>query len=159
MANMLSSFKGELKSQGAADAARDPNSSVTANDAQRVMVDESKKAGAPALTFDPNATPEEKQAQARAVSYGKRNLPSLIFADFCRREQTITSTNRREWASPPTLMMEDQMTTIYLLRQQLVQLHPQMASWTRLQPPMASLQKKGGGQETKSVGHLDSATA
>ena len=65
---MLSSFKGELKSQGAEEAARDPNSSVTADDAQRVMVDESKKAGAPALTFDPNATPAEKQAQARAVS-------------------------------------------------------------------------------------------
>ena len=65
---MLSSFKGELKSQGAVEAAQDPNSSVTADDAQRVMVDEGKKAGAPALTFDPNATPAEKQAQARAVS-------------------------------------------------------------------------------------------
>jgi hypothetical protein len=65
---MLSSFKGELKSQGAEEAARDPNSSVTSDDAQRVMVDESKKAGASALTFDPNATPAEKQAQARAVS-------------------------------------------------------------------------------------------
>ena len=66
---MLSSFKGELKSQGAAEAARDPNSSVTAADAERVMVDEGKKAGAPALSFDPDATPAEKQAQARAVSW------------------------------------------------------------------------------------------
>lgn len=74
MANMLSSFKGELKSQGAEEAARDPNSSVTADDAQRVMVDESKKAGAPALTFDPSASPAEKQAQARAVSCHARNL-------------------------------------------------------------------------------------
>lgn len=77
---MLSSFKGELKSQGAAEAARDPNSSVTADDAQRVMVDESKKAGAPALTFDPNASPEEKQAQARAVSCCNQALYSSTSA-------------------------------------------------------------------------------
>lgn len=58
----------ELKQQGAVEAARDPNSSVTSNDAQSKIVDESKKAGAAAFTFDPNATPEEKAAQARAVS-------------------------------------------------------------------------------------------
>lgn len=65
---MLSSFKGELKQQGAQEAARDPNSSVTADDAQRVILDESKKAGAVAFQFDPNASPEEKAAQARSVS-------------------------------------------------------------------------------------------
>lgn len=65
---MLSSFKGELKAQGAEEAARDPKSSVTADDAERVILDESKKAGAVALSFDPNATPEEKARQARAVS-------------------------------------------------------------------------------------------
>ena len=65
---MLSASKSELKQQGAADAARDPNSTVTAQDAQRVFVDESKKAGASALQFDPDATPEEKAAQAGAVS-------------------------------------------------------------------------------------------
>ena len=64
---MLSSFKGELKSQGAAEAARDPNSNVTAEDAERVMMNESKKAGAATLQFDPNASPEEKRAQAAAV--------------------------------------------------------------------------------------------
>jgi hypothetical protein len=64
---MLSSFKGELKQQGAEEAARDPNSKVTADDAQRVILDESKKAGAVALQFDPDATPEQKAAQARAV--------------------------------------------------------------------------------------------
>lgn len=64
---MLSSFKGELKSQGAAEAARDPNSKVTGDDAERVMIDESKKAGATAMKFDPNASPEEKAAQASAV--------------------------------------------------------------------------------------------
>lgn len=57
----------ELKTQGVVEAAQDPNSSTTANDAQRKMVAESKKAGVAAFTFDPNATPEQKAAQARAV--------------------------------------------------------------------------------------------
>ena len=65
---MISGFKSELKQQGAAEAARDPNSTVTAEDAERVFVDENKKAGAVALQFDPDATPEEKAAQAKAVS-------------------------------------------------------------------------------------------
>jgi hypothetical protein len=65
---MLSSFKGELKQQGAEEAARDPNTSVSAEDAERVILNESKKAGAVALQFDPNASPEEKAAQARSVS-------------------------------------------------------------------------------------------
>ena len=64
---MLNSFKGELKQQGVEELARDPKSNVTADDAQKVIVEESKKAGAVALTFDPNATPEEKAAQARSV--------------------------------------------------------------------------------------------
>lgn len=58
---------GELKSQGAAEAARDPNSEVTSQDAQHVMAAESKKAGVEAYEFDPNASPEAKAAQARSV--------------------------------------------------------------------------------------------
>ena len=65
---MLSGFRSELKQQGAVEAARDPNTSVTAEDAERVLLDESRRAGAHALQFDPDATPEEKVAQARAVS-------------------------------------------------------------------------------------------
>ena len=65
---MLSSFKHEMKSKGAEEAAQDPNSSVTADDAERVIMDESKKAGAVALSFDPNASPEEKARQAKSVS-------------------------------------------------------------------------------------------
>lgn len=57
----------ELKSQGAVEAAADPNSRVSAQDAERTMVEESMKAGAAAYQFDPNASPEEKAAQARAV--------------------------------------------------------------------------------------------
>lgn len=48
--------------------ARDPDTNVTAKDAEKVIMDESKKAGAPAFEFDPNASPEEKAAQAKAVS-------------------------------------------------------------------------------------------
>lgn len=59
-------FQNELKSQGAIEAAT--QNSVAADDAERVMLAESQKAGSTALHFDPNASPEEKAAQARAVS-------------------------------------------------------------------------------------------
>lgn len=68
MLSHLSSRAGELKQQGAVEAARDPNSDVTSEDAERVMVDETKRAGVAAYQFDPNASPEEKAAQARSVS-------------------------------------------------------------------------------------------
>ena len=57
----------ELKAQGVEEAARDPNSKVTSADAQKVMGDESKKAGIPAYSFNPDASPEEKAATAKAV--------------------------------------------------------------------------------------------
>lgn len=53
----------ELKQQGALEAARDPNSSVTAEDAERKVVEEARAAGSAAFQFDPNATAEEKAAQ------------------------------------------------------------------------------------------------
>lgn len=70
---MLSAFKGheaELKSQGVVEAAQDPESNVTAADASRVIVEEAKKAqgAGAAFEFDPDASPEEKAAQARSVS-------------------------------------------------------------------------------------------
>src|SRR5271170_1298093 len=65
---MQSSFKGELKSQVAAEAGRDPDSKVTAEDAETVIMEESKRAGAEILQFDPNASPEQKAAQAASVS-------------------------------------------------------------------------------------------
>ena len=71
---MLSSFGHEAKQEVAADAARDPNSNFSAEDAEKVLVDESKKAGAAAFQFDPNATPEEKAAQARAVGHFRWNM-------------------------------------------------------------------------------------
>lgn len=57
----------ELKHEIVMEAANDPNSSVTSADAQAHMVQESKKAGVPAFSFNPDASPEEKKAQVRAV--------------------------------------------------------------------------------------------
>lgn len=68
MMSHLSSRAGELKSQGVVEAAQDPNSKVTAEDAEHSITNESKKAGVAAFQFDPDATPEEKAAQARSVS-------------------------------------------------------------------------------------------
>lgn len=67
MLGQLHGRAGELKSQGAAEAAQDPASTVTSQDAQNVMANESKKAGVAAYQFDPNASPEAKAAQARSV--------------------------------------------------------------------------------------------
>lgn len=57
----------EAKVDDAVAAAQDPATTVTADDAQREMVEQSRNAGVPAFTFDPDATPEQKRAQARAV--------------------------------------------------------------------------------------------
>ncbi|KAK4097527.1 tricalbin [Parathielavia hyrcaniae] len=57
----------ELKQQGAIEASRDPESAVTAEDAERKIVEDSRQAGVTAFTFDPDASPEEKRAQARAA--------------------------------------------------------------------------------------------
>ena len=64
----------ELKTQGAIEAARDPKSSVTAQDAEDTMIRQAKAAGAPAFEFDPNATPEQKKAQMKAVCYVKARI-------------------------------------------------------------------------------------
>lgn len=65
----LESSAAELKAQGVVEAAEDPNTSVTAQDAEQKIVTESKKAGIEAFNFDPDATPEQKAAQARGVSW------------------------------------------------------------------------------------------
>lgn len=65
---MSPSLEPELQQRGIIDAAQDPNSSVTAADARQEIVKESKKAGVSAFEFNPDASPEEKAAQARAVS-------------------------------------------------------------------------------------------
>lgn len=69
MLSHLKSREGELKSQGAAEAAQDPRNSATAQDAEDTMLNESKKSGAAAFQFNPDASPEEKAAQAAAVRF------------------------------------------------------------------------------------------
>ena len=76
MMSHFSSRAGELKSKHAMEAAQNPDSKVTAEDAEKIMAEESRKAGIAAFEFNPNALPEEKAAQARSVSnfhslYGK----------------------------------------------------------------------------------------
>ncbi|CAI6334444.1 unnamed protein product [Periconia digitata] len=61
-----STRESELKQQGAIEAAQDPNSAVTAEAAENAILEESRRAGAAAYKFDPNATPAEKAAQAKA---------------------------------------------------------------------------------------------
>ncbi|MCJ1292500.1 hypothetical protein MMC34_004051 [Xylographa carneopallida] len=60
------SVNGELKSKAAINAAANPHSAVTAQQAEQVMMDEAEKAGTPAYFFDPNAAPEEKAALVHA---------------------------------------------------------------------------------------------
>ncbi|KAG5976940.1 hypothetical protein E4U55_007136 [Claviceps digitariae] len=64
---MSASEAAELKQQGAIEAAQNPDSVVTAEDAQQQMVEQSKNAGIPAFKFDPDASLEEKRAQAQAA--------------------------------------------------------------------------------------------
>ena len=63
---MFAGHQAELKAQGVEEAARDPNSNVSSEDVQKVLADESKKAGIAAYSFDPNASPEDKAAAAHA---------------------------------------------------------------------------------------------
>lgn len=89
----------ELKTQGVIEAANDPNTSVTADDAQKKLVTESRKAGVAAFTFNPDASPEEKAAQARAVSLPVQCAISrqilIIFPISMFPKDSIMSTNRR----------------------------------------------------------------
>lgn len=57
----------ELKQQGAIEASRDPGSTISAEDAEQKLLEESKNAGVAAYSFDPDASPEQKRAQAKAV--------------------------------------------------------------------------------------------
>ncbi|ROT37420.1 tricalbin-1 [Sodiomyces alkalinus F11] len=59
--------KSELKIEGVVESAQNPETSTTAEDAERKILEESRKAGITAFTFDPDASPEEKKRQARAA--------------------------------------------------------------------------------------------
>ncbi|KAM4054804.1 C2 domain-containing protein [Hirsutella rhossiliensis] len=57
----------ELKARGVIEAAENPDSQVTADDARREIVEQSRNAGVAAFSFDPDTSPEQKRAQARAA--------------------------------------------------------------------------------------------
>lgn len=59
------------------EAAADPNSAVDAHEAEQKMLQESKKAGAAAFEFDPDASPEQKAAQLREVGTGRVSREAL----------------------------------------------------------------------------------
>ena len=86
----------ELKVEGVLDAAKDPNNSVTAADAEQRIVAESQKAGVAAFTFDPDATPEQKAAQARAVSNADPHLMVYTDCPSAYRKASTTNSSRRE---------------------------------------------------------------
>lgn len=88
----------ELKQQGAFEAARDPDSGVTAQAAENIAVKEAKKAGSAAFHFDPNASVEEKRAQARSV-----RIPALLAACVLGA-LTVNSTSLRASTTSGTPM-------------------------------------------------------
>ena len=64
----------ELKAQGAIEAAQDPNNPVKAEEAEQVVLQNARAGGAEAFKFDPDASPEEKAAQAKGVSFVIRRI-------------------------------------------------------------------------------------
>lgn len=71
----------EAKQQGiietAQAAANDPQSNIQPELAEKKLIDESRKAGAPAFQFDPDASPQEKAEAAKSVSSCANNYCCL----------------------------------------------------------------------------------
>ncbi|KAF2090400.1 tricalbin [Saccharata proteae CBS 121410] len=98
----------ELKEQGAIEAAQDPNTAVSPHDAERAVLREATKAGAPAMEFDPDASPEEKAAQARArvpANFHHEHKPKALAlvsdADSIHGSKYDLPTPSKEGALPP----------------------------------------------------------
>lgn len=128
----------ELKTQGVIEAAQDPNSKITAADAQERIVHESKKAGAVALTFDPNASPEEKAAQARAASSpdtSNGSAPKLLTSNSEFPRTSITYPSRKLFRFQQIFQMGSLAHTIFLLPRLQVHLPQQLYQKTRLASP------------------------
>lgn len=109
--------KEELKSQGAIEAAQDPHSKVTAEDAEQKILEESKKGGAAAFQFDADASATEKARQAKAVSFVAAHSAVLLLtrcSDY--RPSCNTSTSIRLPSSLPTKMTRSNLPTTFLLR-------------------------------------------
>ena len=108
----------ELKSQGALEASRDPNSSVDAKAAEETIKNQAKAAGAPTFEFDPDATPEQKKEQLKAVGAHFGFALDITGANEVRskhqsRDRTGSTKLR---LSSPTKTMARLQATISLLR-------------------------------------------
>lgn len=77
----------ELKAQGVVEAAQDPNSSVNAADAEKALKDHARAGGAAAFEFNPDASPEEKAAQAKEVQLQPNKSYYEHIADTIDSEQ------------------------------------------------------------------------
>nr|POE62865.1 uncharacterized protein pyuk71.03c [Quercus suber] len=62
----------ELKQQGVLEAAADPHSSITSDQAVDAVMNEARQAGAVAFQFDPDATPAQKAAQMQEATQLER---------------------------------------------------------------------------------------
>ncbi|KAL1297970.1 hypothetical protein AAFC00_006478 [Neodothiora populina] len=98
----------ELKQQGAFEAARDPQSNVTAEEAERKAVAESRRAGAAVFAFDPDASAEEKAKQAKAALPPElqhirkhQNAALLSDQDGGKPEYNLTTASRDAAAALP----------------------------------------------------------
>lgn len=127
------SQEAELKTQGVMEASRNPNTSVTAEDAEKKMVEEAQKAGVPSFSFDPDASPEEKAAQAKAVSTDHRQDPYFRANRSINSEFPKTSTtkeNRKQLRLRPISTMAYPANTICLIQKRqrhwLLQLLPRV---------------------------------
>lgn len=94
----------ELKQQGAIEAARDPQSSITAEDAGKKILEESRAAGVEAYRFDPDASTAEKKAQAREVGTCLQCLgpASTNFVSDRLFQTVFIPSERRVWPSSLT---------------------------------------------------------
>lgn len=66
--SLIHAYSHEHKEHAAIEAAQDPNSSVTVDEAETIIKEQARASGAPTYSFDPNASPEAKAEQAKAVS-------------------------------------------------------------------------------------------
>jgi hypothetical protein len=58
----------EQRQQDALEAARDPEEPLSAEAAEKTVVEEATKAGVAAYQFDPDSSPSEKHEQIKSVS-------------------------------------------------------------------------------------------
>lgn len=100
--------KTELKEEGiieaATELAQDPESKVNPDKVEEKLVEETREAGAPAYQFDPDASPEDKAAAAKAVCHPAEIVRSYTNHDRTSGYRLVSTTTRslRAWPSSRT---------------------------------------------------------